>query len=59
MNALQAAGATFNEHLPINGIPAGKELFVPVSAFPVFNAEMAAGRIFINPVTDPNPFSGP
>jgi hypothetical protein len=50
---LQAVGAEFRNHPAISGYSMGRELVIPVSAFPVFNSELAAGRILFNTVPGP------
>jgi hypothetical protein len=52
MVALQGAGATMSPITPgSNGFPAyqGSQLFVPVTAFPVFNSGLASGGIRVMP----------
>jgi hypothetical protein len=49
LGELQAAGAVFRMHAEVNGYPMGRELVIPATAFPVFNAELAAGGVFLQP----------
>jgi hypothetical protein len=52
MSALRAAGATLSPITPgANGFPVfqGPQLFVPVTAFPVFNTGLATGNITVVP----------
>jgi hypothetical protein len=52
MVALQGAGATISPIAPgANGFPVyqGSQLFIPVTAFPVFNTGLATGNITVVP----------
>jgi hypothetical protein len=53
LKGLQSAGAVLG---PIPGnkpVFPGQQLFVPVTAFPTFNAYLATGRIIVQPYTGP------